>query len=73
MNVPVCERGAVKREGEGGPMWWMCFVIMYENRTVKLVEIVLRMEVGAIRENVEGVKLIQVCCKHTGKCHNESP
>jgi hypothetical protein len=34
----------VNREGEGGPIWSMYFMYMYENRTMKLVEIVLRRE-----------------------------
>jgi hypothetical protein len=29
-------------KGEGGRIWWMYFVFMYENRTMKPVEIVLR-------------------------------
>jgi hypothetical protein len=32
----------VNIEGEGGRIWWMYFVYMYEHRTMKLVEIVLR-------------------------------
>jgi hypothetical protein len=30
----------VNRGDEGGWMWSMCFVFMYENRTIKSVEIV---------------------------------
>jgi hypothetical protein len=29
------------RESEGGQIWWLCFVYLYENRTMKTVEIVL--------------------------------
>jgi hypothetical protein len=31
-------------KGEGGCIWWICFVSIYENRRMKLVEIVLRRE-----------------------------
>jgi hypothetical protein len=34
----------VNRESEGRQIWWMYFVCMYEKRTMKLVEIVLREE-----------------------------
>jgi hypothetical protein len=34
--------GRLNEEGEGGRMWMVYFVYMYENRTVKSVEIVLR-------------------------------
>jgi hypothetical protein len=42
----------------------MCFVFAYENKTMKLVEIVLG---GWMRENMEGVNLIKLYCKHTCK------
>jgi hypothetical protein len=35
-------RKRVKGEGEGGLIWWVYFVYVYENRTMKPVEIVLR-------------------------------
>jgi hypothetical protein len=38
----VSGRGRVNREGEGGSAWWIYFVLLYDNRTVTLVEIVLR-------------------------------
>jgi hypothetical protein len=41
-GIPV-GAGKVIRESEGGVLWWMYFVYVYENRTVKPVEIVLRM------------------------------
>jgi hypothetical protein len=31
-----------KRMSEGGQIWWMYFIFMYENRIMKPVEIVLR-------------------------------
>jgi hypothetical protein len=34
--------GRISREGEGRCIWWMYFVFVYENRTMKLVKIVLR-------------------------------
>jgi hypothetical protein len=44
---------------------------MYENRTRKLVEIVLRRGRG-MRENDGGGKLKKYC-KHICQCHNVSP
>jgi hypothetical protein len=38
-------------EGEGGCLWWMYFVLRYENRTKKPVEIVLRRKIVRMREN----------------------
>jgi hypothetical protein len=35
-------QGRPKGEGEGGQLWWMHFVFVYENRTMKPVKIVLR-------------------------------
>jgi hypothetical protein len=34
--------GGGRRECEGWQIWWMHFVFLYENRTMKLVEIVVR-------------------------------
>jgi hypothetical protein len=39
------------RKREGGCIWWICFVSIYENRRMKFVEIVLRREGGGNREN----------------------
>jgi hypothetical protein len=36
---------------EGGQIWWMHFVFMYENRMMMPVEIVLRRGGGGMREN----------------------
>jgi hypothetical protein len=47
------------------------FVYMYENRTMKTVEIVLRR--GGIWETDGGVNIIKIYCKHIRKCHSESP
>jgi hypothetical protein len=49
------------KEGEYGGY------ILYENRTMKLVEIFLRR--GRMRET----DLIKICCKHIHKCHNVCP
>jgi hypothetical protein len=46
---------------------------MYETRTMKLVEIVLRGRAGKMRENDGGVNLIKIYCKNIYKCHNVSP
>jgi hypothetical protein len=35
-------RGRAKGEGKGEQMWWKYFVFIYENRTMKPAEIVLR-------------------------------
>jgi hypothetical protein len=43
--VPV-GRGRVKGESERGWIWLICFVYLYENRTIKLSEIVLRRKKG---------------------------
>jgi hypothetical protein len=45
---------------------------MYENRTVKPVEIVLRSG-GGMRDNDGGVNPIKIYFKHIYKCHNVSP
>jgi hypothetical protein len=47
----------------------MYFVCVYENRTMKSAEIVLRRE--GIRKNNGGVNPINMHCKHICKCHNE--
>jgi hypothetical protein len=38
--------GKVNREGEEGQKWLVFFVYVYENRTLKLVDFVLRREAG---------------------------
>jgi hypothetical protein len=43
-------------------LWGMYFVLLYENRTMKLVEIVLRL--GG------GVEIIKIHFKYVCKCHN---
>jgi hypothetical protein len=40
-RLPVV-RGRVNREGEEGQIWLMYFVYVYENKTMKPTEIVLR-------------------------------
>jgi hypothetical protein len=35
-------KGRVNRESEGGRIWWVYLVFMYENRTGKPVDMVLR-------------------------------
>jgi hypothetical protein len=39
-------RGRVNREGEEKGVWLMCFIYLYENRIIKLVEIVLSRNEG---------------------------
>jgi hypothetical protein len=39
------------------------FFFMYENKTMKLVEIALSAG-GEMRENMEELNLIKICCKH---------
>jgi hypothetical protein len=46
--------------------------IVFENRTIKPVEIVLRWGDGRGGSMMEG-NLIKVHCKHIWKCHNETP
>jgi hypothetical protein len=50
----------------------MCFVSIYENRTRKPVEIVLRRGWGTGR-TMEGVNLTKIHCKHICKYHNVYP
>jgi hypothetical protein len=38
------ERERVQGKGEGGQIWWQYFIFIYENRTMKPLEIVLRPE-----------------------------
>jgi hypothetical protein len=45
---------------------------MYENRTMKAVEIVLRRG-KEMRENGRGVSLIKIYCEHMYKRHDGSP
>jgi hypothetical protein len=42
--MDTSERGRVNRESEGGQIWSMYWVYMYENKTIKPAEIVLRSE-----------------------------
>jgi hypothetical protein len=46
--------GRVSGEGEGRQIWLMFFVFVYENRIMKLVEIVLRGEDGMRKNNGQG-------------------
>jgi hypothetical protein len=58
------EGGRVKAEGEGERIWSKYFIPMYENRTMKTVDIVLR------RGWNDRVNLIKVYCMHVWKYHN---
>jgi hypothetical protein len=44
------EVGKVNEESKGGRIWWMHFVYMYGNSTMKPVEIILRREEGDMGE-----------------------
>jgi hypothetical protein len=46
---------------------------MYENITMKPVEIVLKSGVGDSRENEGGGEYNYIHCNHISKCHNETP
>jgi hypothetical protein len=59
----------VTREGDGRKIS-KYFIYLFENRTMKCVEIVLRRVEGGIGRRMEGV--IKVHCKHIWKCHNET-
>jgi hypothetical protein len=65
--------GRVNREGEGGRLWWIYFVYMYEKKAIKPDEIVLKCWGGRRRENDEGVNLTKIYHKYTCKYHNVSP
>jgi hypothetical protein len=64
-------RGWVNRQSEGGRIWWMYFVYLYKNKTMKPVKIVLR-RVRAGGRMMEWMNLIKTYCKHICKCHNET-
>jgi hypothetical protein len=72
---PVCGWVPVKvsREGEGGWIWWMYFVYMYENRTMKTYWNCSKKGEGRQERIMEGVNLTKIHCKHICKCHNETP
>jgi hypothetical protein len=48
----------------------MYFVYVYENGTMKSVEIILRMGKGGLMERVS---LLNIHYKHICKCHIETP
>jgi hypothetical protein len=45
-GVDTSGREEGKQRSEGGQTWWSTFLYVYENRTIKPVEIVLRREEG---------------------------
>jgi hypothetical protein len=57
----------------------MYFVLTYENRTLKPVEIALRRGQGKwgegrmMRKDGGGMNLIETYCKYISKCHNVLP
>jgi hypothetical protein len=53
-------------------IWWIHFVFMYENISIKFVEF-LRSGKGEWGIIVEGINLIKIYGKHICKCHNVSP
>jgi hypothetical protein len=60
----------VNGEGVQGQIWWMYFVYIYENWTMKSDEIFLRR--GWDEENDGGGKHNKIHCKHICKCHDET-
>jgi hypothetical protein len=68
--VPV-RGGRASDKGEGGRIWWLYFLFMYENSTMRPVEIVLRWG-RRKKENNLRVKS-EIYCQHMCTCHNESP
>jgi hypothetical protein len=46
----------------------MYFVLIYENRSIKLAEIILRREKGRWGRMMEGVNVIKIHCKHICEC-----
>jgi hypothetical protein len=69
----VLSRGGYQwKEGEHKERVKEGFVFMYENRTMKFVEIALGREEER-RKKMEGVNLIKIHCKHLCKYHNVSP
>jgi hypothetical protein len=60
----------INREGKYGRCDVLC-IHLYENRTMKPVETVLRGGEGD--EGEREVNLIKIYCKHIRKCHNEHP
>jgi hypothetical protein len=51
----------------------MYFIHLYENRIVKPIEIVVRIEEDEGGKMMDGVNLTKVCCEHIWKCHSDSP
>jgi hypothetical protein len=64
-------RGQAKGEGEG--LVNMVKVHMYENRSMKLVEIVLRRGEAEQGGVLEEINLIRVHCMHAWKYHYKTP
>jgi hypothetical protein len=62
-----------KWRGKKGRIWRVYFAYVYENRTMKPVEIVLRSREGGSGRMMEEINLIKIYHKHICKCHNESP
>jgi hypothetical protein len=56
--------GKIKGAGEGGRIWFMCFVYMYENTAMKPVEMFPIDGGGRVRENDVGLNLAKVHWKH---------
>jgi hypothetical protein len=50
----------------------MYFLHIYENGTLKLVEVILRRR-GGRRRIMEGINQTRVHCVHIWKCHKETP
>jgi hypothetical protein len=51
----------------------MCFIYVYENKTMTHVEVVLRRDEGGWGRTMKGVNLIKIHHKYICKYHNESP
>jgi hypothetical protein len=46
--------GRLNREDAGGRIWWVYFVYVYERRTMKTVEVIVRRGRRRMRENDGG-------------------
>jgi hypothetical protein len=67
--IPVLFMVGTSGRGKGEYGW--CIIYLYENKTVKPIEIVLRRGREGWGGMMKGMNLHKVCCKHIWKCDNE--
>jgi hypothetical protein len=65
--------GRMNGGNEGGRIWLMYFVYLYEKCNNEIHSSCFKKAGGKLREKDGGVSLIKVYCKYIWKCHNETP